>query len=92
MKKDGTEDKKLQKILSSEAYEAWKMAYSAEHRPSHDHKWRQLGKQQSEVAHRALVRADEIRSEDIEAADAYLQGVADAYAALERQRILEELK
>jgi hypothetical protein len=65
--------------------------YTAEHRPTHDQKWAELGAAEAPLARVALARAEEIRAEEMDPGEAYLQGVADFRAAHVRQGLIKEI-
>jgi hypothetical protein len=62
-----------------------------EHKPSHDSKWSQLTADDAPFVREAIVRADAIRHEGLDAGDAYLQGVADLRAYQIRQELIASL-
>lgn len=65
--------------------------YEAEHRPTHDQKWAELDEADAPFARAALARAEQIRVEEIDPGDAYLQGVADFHATQARQRLIDDM-
>lgn len=65
--------------------------YTAEHRPTHDQKWAELDAADAPFARAALARAAEIRAEETDPGNAYLQGVADFHAAQSRQQLIQEM-
>src|SRR6185312_1497753 len=68
--------------------EALNTLFVAEHHPSHDQKWSRL---RSDIARDALIKAQSLRERNVDAGDAYLQGVADLYHRLERDRLVDEV-
>lgn len=64
--------------------------FEAEHRPSHEDKWRELEAEDAPLARHAVVKAEAIRADGEDPGNAYLRGVADALAWLNRQRLIAE--
>lgn len=64
----------------------------AKQEASHDEKWAMLDASHAAFARRAIVRADEIRTEKTDPGDAYLQGVADLRAYQIRQQLIDSFK
>lgn len=62
--------------------------YHSEVPPTHETKWKELG-ENAAFAREALVRAQRIREEGVDAGNAYLEGIADFHAAVVRQALLQ---
>ncbi|HVU59646.1 MAG TPA: hypothetical protein VHC98_02305 [Candidatus Saccharimonadales bacterium] len=65
--------------------------YVAEHRPSYDQKWQALADRHPGLVRQALVGAQRHRERDSDAGDAYLEGVADTFTALNRYELIDSL-
>jgi hypothetical protein len=68
--------------------EALEALFAAEHHPSHNQKWSRL---RSDIARDALIKAHSLSERGIDPGDAYLQGIADLYYRLERDRLVDEI-
>lgn len=66
--------------------------FKAEHRPSHDQKWGTLEARDAPLARQAMIMAQALRESDCDIGDAYLRGVADAYAWHGRQHLITETR
>lgn len=66
-------------------------AYRTEHRPNHDQKWAALKPADAPLVRQALLRAEEIRAQGLDPAEAYLQGVADLNYFRERLQLLASI-
>jgi hypothetical protein len=72
--------------------EVLKGLFEAVLRPTHDQKWADLRAADAEFARAALAKANTIEGDEtISSREAYLQGVADMHAAVNRQRLIMEL-
>jgi hypothetical protein len=68
-----------------------RQSFEAEHRPTHDQKWAALEAEDASFVREAIVRAQELREEGLDAGDAYLRGLADQHHRQNRQAMIEDV-
>jgi hypothetical protein len=82
------------KSVSSQSatQEIFSQVFIAASNPTHNKKWAAFTASDAPIIRAALLRAQQLRTSKVsDVGDAYLQGIADAYATIRRQTMLNEL-